>query len=83
MIKLTARLAEATHKRLVAASKADRNSLNVELDWLLTQALDAREESDTVTIIGGEPVTICAECGCLISLNFAETHVAACSGVPR
>lgn len=81
MIKLTARLTEDTHRRLLAAAEADRNSLNAELDWLLNQALDAREETDLVSMIGAEPVTICAECGCLIGLNFAKVHLAACPGV--
>lgn len=83
MIKLTARLSDETHARLVEAAEADRHSLNVELDWLLTQALNAREETGTVTYLGGQPVTICAECACLIGLNYAETHLKVCAGIQR
>jgi hypothetical protein len=81
--KLTARLSDTTHQRLVDAAKADRNSLNAELEFLLTQALNAREETGAVSQVGGQPVTICAECGCLIGLNYAQAHLRACGGITR
>jgi hypothetical protein len=80
MIKMTARLSDKTHKRLTAAAKADRNSVNAELEFLLDQALEARENMGAVTYIAGDPVVICTECACLIGLRLAETHVKACSG---
>jgi predicted HicB family RNase H-like nuclease len=46
-VKLTLRVPEDLHARLAAAAKADQRSLNGEVLWLLTAALDRQEGRDS------------------------------------